>query len=296
MENSKSAKLAFYYSLALVTLIIGAISFGSVIFEFINKFFPLISDSYYSENPEIKTAISGIVIAFPIFYFIKFMIYKGIRKGEFDINSSVRKWMTYFIIFVSSVVMVGSLIGLLNNFLDGETTNNSILKILVVLIVSSSIFGFYFYDIKSSKINKKFNLVYFIISCLLVLAALVSAFFIIESPSEARSRKLDQQVLGNFETIKRGLEMYYNNNKKLPENLAELESQNYDYIDPKEFIEESTGKYYDYKAIEGKKFELCATFSAASSKDGKEAGYNSINWKHAKGYQCISKAVDEWAK
>ncbi|MCK9578042.1 DUF5671 domain-containing protein [bacterium] len=296
MENTKSAKLAFYYSLALVTLIIGAISFGSIIFEFINKFFPLISDNYYSENSGIKSAISGVIIAFPIFYFMKSLIYKGIKKGEFGINSSVRKWMTYFIIFVSSVVMVGALIGLLNNFLDGETTANSILKILTVLVVSSSIFGFYFYDIKSKEINKKFNLAYFIITCFFVLVVLISSFFIIESPAEARARKLDQKIINNFETIKRGLETYYRDNQKLPESLKVLEEQNYSYVDSKEFKEGESEKYYDYKVIEGKRFELCATFNSSSVIGGKETAYNSANWKHDKGYQCIPKTIEETGK
>lgn len=296
MENTKSAKLAFYYSLALVTLIIGAISFGSIIFELINKFFPLISDNYYSENTGLKSAISGVIIAFPIFYFMKSLIYRGIKKDEFGVNSSVRKWLTYFIIFVSSVVMVGALIGLLNNFLDGETTSNSILKILTVLAISSSIFGFYFYDIKSKAINEKFNLVYFLITCTLVIVVLISSFFVIESPTEARGRKLDQKIISNFETIKRGLETYYRDNQKLPESLKTLEEQNYSYVDSKEFMEGGSEKYYDYRIIEGKRFELCATFNSSSVIGGKETAYNSANWKHDKGYQCIQKVIEEWEK
>jgi len=292
MENTKSPKLAFYYCLALVTLIIGSISFGGIVFEFVNKFFPLVSKSYYGENSALKFAISGTVISFPIFYFMKFSIYKGIKKGEFDINSSVRKWLTYFIVFVSSVVVVGALIVLLNNFLNGETTVNFLLKTLAVLIVSSSIFTFYLYDIKRKDISGKFNLVYFIISALVILTMLICSFFIIESPTEARAKKLDQKIIGNFENIKRGIEMYYQYNKKLPSSLDDLKNQNYDYVDTNEFLEESTGKYYGYNIIEERKFELCANFNTSNIDEKEESGYSYINWRHEKGYWCVSKTID----
>jgi hypothetical protein len=292
MENQSSPKFAFYYCLALVTLVIGSISLGTIIFELINKFVPLIANNYYGENSGLKFAISGVIISFPIFYFIKSRIYSGIKKGEFGINSSVRRWLTYFIIFVSTVVMVGSLIGLLNNFLDGETTLNFVLKTLTVLGISALIFSFYFYDIKSKAINDKFNMIYFVVCVVLILAALVSSFFIIESPAEARARKLDQKILGNFETIKRGLEQYYNDNKALPKNLDELKSQDYSYIDSNEFNEEATSKYYGYNVLDDKRYELCANFNSSNLDNKNDTSYYSANWKHDKGQQCITKRIE----
>jgi hypothetical protein len=292
MENQNSPKLAFYYSLALVTLVIGSISFGTMIFEFINKFFPLVQNNYYVETSGLKFAISGVIISFPIFYFIKGLIYKGIEKGEFAINSSARKWLTYFMIFVSAVVMIGSLIGLFNNFLDGESTFNFVLKAITVLIISSTIFSFYFYDIKSREMNKKLNMMYFVISAIIVCIALVSSFFIIESPAEARAKKLDQKILSNFEAVKRGLEQYYADNAKLPSSLDDLKSQNYSYIDPAEFVEESTGKYYTYESVDAMRYKLCANFNSSNISNADNTNYYSINWKHDKGYQCITRRIE----
>ncbi|MDD5639458.1 MAG: DUF5671 domain-containing protein [Candidatus Pacebacteria bacterium] len=292
MESQNSPKLAFYYSLVLVTLIIGSVSLGTMFFEFVNKFFPLIQNDYYGELSGLKFAISGVIISFPIFYFMSFLIYKGITKGDFIINSPVRKWLTYFIIFVSAVVMIGSLITLLNNFLDGETTFNFVLKAISVLVISSAIFSFYFCDIKSKALNNKFNMTYFITSLIIVCVALISSFFIIETPSQARDRKIDEKILGNFETISRGLEQYYYENKKLPQNLDELKNQNYNYINSNEFIEESTGKYYAYNIVDEKKYELCATFNSSSINSNNDTSYYSTIWKHDKGYQCITKRIE----
>ncbi|MCK9393421.1 MAG: DUF5671 domain-containing protein [Candidatus Paceibacterota bacterium] len=296
MESQNSPKFAFFYSLALVTLIIGSISLGTMFFEFINKFFPLIQNNYYGENSGLKFAISGVIISFPIFYLIKSFIYKGIKKGDLAINSSIRKWLTYFIIFISAVVMIGSLIGLLNNFLDGETTFNFVLKAITVLVISSAIFTFYFYDIKSREINGKFIMAYFVMSAIIVCIALVSSFFIIESPTEARSRKIDQKILSNFETVKRGLEQYYVDNTKLPSNLDELKAQEYSYIDSAEFVEESTGKYYNYEVVDAVKYKLCVNFNSSNLNNGNDTTYYSVNWKHDKGYQCIVRRIESFAK
>lgn len=293
MEKSNSPKLSFYYCLSLVTLLIGSISFGTIVFEIINKVFPLISENSYGNDSGLKAAISGIVIAFPIFYFITSLIYKGIINKEFDIESGARKWLTYFIIFISSVVMIGSLIGLLNNFLDGETTSNFILKTLTVLGVSSAIFTFYFNDIKRKEISKKFNKIYFFTSLILVIIALVSSFFIVESPIEARNRKTDQGIINNLETTKRAIEQYYNEKGKLPQNLDEIKNENYEYINTQEFTEQSTGKYYTYQVIEGKKYELCANFKSSNIKEGNQNDYYMLTWKHDKGYQCITKRIED---
>ncbi|MDD4409902.1 MAG: DUF5671 domain-containing protein [Candidatus Pacebacteria bacterium] len=296
MEKSNSPKLAFYYCLSLVTLIIGSISIGTILFELINKFSPLISGNYYNDGSGLKQAISGAIIAFPIYYFITRNIYKGILKNEFDIDSGARKWLTYFIIFISSVVMIGSLIGLLMNFLDGETTMNFVLKALSILAIASSIFGFYFTDIKQKEINHSFNKKYFICSLSVVLIIFISSFFIVESPMEARNRKMDQKIISNLDAINRGVDQYYNDKKVLPENLDMIKAEGYSYIDTSQFIDETTSGYYEYRVIDDKKFELCATFNSSNMNADNNNNYYDMNWRHDKGHQCITRRVESWEK
>lgn len=295
MEKSNLPKLAFYYCLSLVTLIIGSVSLGIIISEIINNFFPLISTSYYTDDSGLKSAISGVIIAFPIYYFVTSLIYKGISKQEFDIEAGPRKWLTYFIILVSSVVMIGSLISLLNNFLDGETTINFVLHVLSILGISSTIFTFYFNDIKNKEVNKKFNMIYFICSLLVIIIAFVTSFFIVESPNEARNRKLDEKVINNLDAVKRGIDQYYIDNKKLPQTLEDVSNEKYDFLTSEQFVEVSTGKYYGYNPLEEKKYELCALFNSSNMENNTNDYYYST-WKHDMGYQCITKRVEDYIK
>ena len=226
-----SAKFAFYYMLSLVTLFIISISFGSIVFELINKFFPDITKTVYYNSSPLKSAISGILIATPIFYLVMSKIYYNLKIGELKKDSEVRRWLTYFILFISSVVVIGSLIGILNNFLDGALTINFIFKALTVLFIASLIFGFYFYDIKrqdfaANKVNKIFfcflsnNYLWFYIIP-----------FIIESPTEARNRKLDERIMQDFNDIKYAIDDYYNKNERMPNVLEELQKvQNFCHL------------------------------------------------------------------
>lgn len=295
MKDENLPKLAFYYCLALVTLAIGSISIGIVFFELIDKFFPLISRDYYGSSG-LKGAISGIVIAFPIYYFTTRNIYKGIHNQEFSIEAGPRKWLTYLIVLISSIVMIGSLIGLLNNFLDGETSTNFLLKVFSVLGISSAIFGFYFTDIKKKEIDSRFNKLYFYSSLVLVLIIFTSAFLVIESPTEARNKKIDQKTINDLDMINRAVDEFYNDKKVLPVTLKDIEIEKYQYMEFNQFIDPDTGTYYEYKVIDDKKFELCTDFLSSNlDSDNRSYDYHS-SWKHDKGYQCISRRVSEWSK
>jgi heme/copper-type cytochrome/quinol oxidase subunit 4 len=272
-----------------VTLGIACVSTGQIIFALINKFFPLLSNYEY---PELKAGISGMIVSFPIFYFIVSRIYKGMQLKEFDIDSGARKWLTYLIIFISSVVMIGSLIGLLNNFLDGEATLNFILKALTVLGISSIVFSFYFNDIKKKEVDTNMNRIYFFSTLIIAIIVFVSSFFIVESPVEARNRKIDEKIVSNLQSVTSAVNQYYSENKRLPQDFNEIKTQEYSFVDSNSFIEESTGKYYEYKIVDDKKYEICATFSSSNLDNGQK-DYYSMYWKHDKGYQCLTRRVDD---
>lgn len=286
-----SAKFAFYYMLSLVTLFIVSLSFGNVIFELINKFFPDIAKTiYYYNNSSLKSAISGLLIATPIFYFIMNRIYLNLRTGELKKDSEVRRWLTYFILFISSVVVIGSLIQILNNFLDGALTINFILKALTVLFIAALIFGFYFYDIKRREFQtNRVNQIFFTLSLLLIIVGLVSSFFIIESPAEARNRKLDEKILQDFENIRYSIDDYYYKNEKMPQDLRELQ-KNKEGL-PLGITNPINDKEYVYEIIDCERFKLCTEFSSSNLE--KVRSYYDNTWKHDKGYNCIEKEVNQ---
>jgi len=267
-----------------------SLSFGNIVFELIDKFFPDIARfGYYYNNSPLKMAISGILIATPIFYFIMSKIYFNLKIGELKKVSDVRRWLTYFILFISSVVVIGSLIGILNNFLDGALTSNFILKAFTVLFIASLIFGFYFYDIKRKDFSiNKVNKIFFFVSLIMIISGLISSFFVKESPSEARSRKLDEKIMQDFDNIRYAINNYYNKNEKAPQDLQELqkntEIMKFNIINP------INQKEYIYEFIGEDEYKLCTEFS--SSNLDKMISHCDSVWKHDKGYQCIEKQID----
>jgi len=282
-----SAKFAFYYMLSLVTLFIMSLSLGNILFEVINKFFPDITRTiYYYNNSGLKGSISGILISTPIFYFIMSKIYKSLKVGELKKDSEVRRWLTYFILFISSVVVIGSLIQILNNFLDGAFTMNFILKTLTVLSIASLIFGFYFNDIKREDFKSdKVNKIFFFVSLIIMTSAFIASFFLIESPTEARNRKLDEKIIQDFDAMRYAIDSYYSKNKTLPQNLEDIKIETINSRD----LNFDNSKEYDYKITGEETYELCANF--LSSNLEKTMSYSDTIWKHDKGYQCIKKEV-----
>lgn len=299
-QNIKQTpKYAFYYMLSLVALIFLALSSGVAIFQIINKNIVDILENFQTgySSELIKFAISALFISAPVYYLSMRAISKSLFSGAMDKDSAVRRWLTYFILFVASVVMLGWLIGILNSFLNGDLTSKFILKALTALLISASIFYFYFYDIKRAEVvnvKNKVITIYFYSSLVFVIAVLVSAFMFVESPTETRNIKYDIATLQNFSQIENALNIYYDENKKLPENLDKLVGwSKASFLTDKILTDKITNKKYEYR-IKGKNnYELCADFKTSNKDKGTNMDYNYIDelWLHDKGYQCLEKKI-----
>lgn len=300
-SNNNSAKFAFFYLLSLVALIFMAVSVGMIIFQIINKTLVDAINQYrgrYSVEA-LKFAISALIISAPIFYATARQIYKNLFSGGLDKDSPVRKWLTYFILLVSSVIMLGWLIGTINSFLDGELTTKFILKALTAIGLAAAIFSFYFYDIKREEVvgrKDKIIKIYFYGSLAVVVAVFISALFFVESPRETRDRKLDQAILNNFQKIDNDINRYYNEYNKLPKSLGELKSE-YNYLIDRDLEHPATGEKFEYKIVGDNKYELCTTFRTSNKDDEKEKYMYYEGWLHDAGYQCLNqKARDDEVK
>lgn len=295
MSNKNNAKFAFWYMLSLVALIFMALSTGQVIFQIINKFIADFSNGYAHsfDSGILKFAISSLIISIPLYYIITHQIEKSLEKKELDKDSGVRRWLTYFILFVSSVVIIVWLIATINSFLGGELTSKFLLKTLTVIVISGLVFSYYLYDIRRDETGKSNNIIktYLIVSLILTFGSLIAAFFVVESPSEARARRHDYEVLNNFTQIDSTITNYYSEKKVLPENLDQLKGQT-PYINAAALKDPKTGANYEYKKIGDKEYELCATFETDNTLAGDTQDYAYTDrWPHASGYQCLHQKV-----
>ena len=297
-QKTNSAKFSFYYLLSLVSLLFVSISSGMIIFETINKYIVDTLDQFSGQFSQeiLKFAISSLIIAAPIFFITMRQIYKSIYSGALDKESGVRKWLTYFVLLVSAVVMIFWLIMTINSYLNGELTTKAILKTLTVLTIAASIFGFYLYDIRRSEVmnvKDKVVTIYAYTTLTIVIGLFIWSLFIVESPTATRNRIHDNNVLGNFETINIAINDYYYKYKKLPADLVSLKDVSA-YLNDNNLQDQATKKMFDYKVKGDNEFELCATFLSSNKNQQIMENYlYKDRWQHDAGYQCLSqKATD----
>lgn len=152
MKPKTTPKLFFLHLLSMVTLYASAISLIVVVFQIINITIPdlLASDWYYEPNyaRTLRNGISWLVVMFPVYIATTLTLTKMYKKESALRDISVRKWLVYFTIFVAALIIMGALITVINRFLDGELTLRFFFKLITVLLVAGSIFGYYFLDMK----------------------------------------------------------------------------------------------------------------------------------------------------
>ena len=294
--TTNSAKFTFLYLLSLISLIFVVISVGNIIFQLINKHIADTISIYrgvYSSDA-IKFAISSLIIAAPVYYLSVREINKNLFLGKLDIASGVRRWLTYLILFIASVVSIGWLIVTIYSFLDGELTLKFSLKTLSVLIISATTAIYYFYDIQREKakdIKDKFIKNYFWGTILLVIVVFMLGLFFVESPQETRQRKTDNLILEKFMKISFALDNFYVDNGKLPENLEELKGD-VTYLRDEDIRHNKTNKVIEYKVLDENKYALCAEFYLDNIRaDDKRYSYLREEWPHKAGHQCLFKKV-----
>ncbi|MEI7890586.1 MAG: DUF5671 domain-containing protein [bacterium] len=287
VKQDSSAQDFFLYLVTFLSLAFVSIGEGSILFGFVDKFVTdtegLLYQSFSQES--VKFGIAALFIAGPIFLFVSRIIVARINAGRISLESKIRKWLTYIVLFFASATIIGDLITLVVNFLGGDFTSSFLLKVLVILLIAGGIFGYYFWDMRRtedvSNINKNAMIV-----CMLVLGVtFIAAFFIIDSPNVARQKKLDQQSIDTIQSIDNSIQSYFGESEKLPAKLDDLQTTKFSY---------GTGNLKDieYKIEDEKSYKLCATFLRSSLNDVAPQYFQYTNeWKHDAGNFCFARTV-----
>ena len=277
-EAEEKKNPAFHLFLYLVSFFsLGFVVQGiiSIYFQIINKLVkdPLDVTGYYSgqlDSGALKMGISSLIVSFPIYYLLVYFINKKLEKGEIDPFSKIRKFITYFAMFVFSAMSIGSLIVLLYNYLDGEFTAKFFLKSLVFFVVSIFFFVFYLKEIRRKEFPGKFWKPLFVLSMMITLSALAGGLLVVDSPTVAREKKLDKEVVEEMNTVMYDIKSFYTANNRLPK-VEENE------IKP--------GKAVEYSRTGEAAYELCATFKQPAEKA--EVMYGREDWSHPAGRYCF---------
>lgn len=146
-----NAREAFLYLVLFLTLYISAVSFGTLVFQYINNWLPDPVLGLNANIDAIRFSTSSLIIAFPVFYFVSWIVAKAIRKDPDKRSSKIRKWLTYITLFIAAGIIIGDLITLVFNLLGGELTLRFVLKVLTVGGIAGVIFGYYLWDLRKEE-------------------------------------------------------------------------------------------------------------------------------------------------
>ncbi|MDO8490303.1 MAG: DUF5671 domain-containing protein [bacterium] len=155
-QHPKATPKDFFLNLlTIITLYVSSASFLTVVFQVINLNIPDPLDQGFSDPTghlnTIRFALSSLVVFFPVYLGSMSFLHKQYAKEPFKRSLWIRKWLIYFTLFAAALIIMGDVVALVNNLLTGELKVRFFLKVVSILFVASSIFYFYFTDIKKYK-------------------------------------------------------------------------------------------------------------------------------------------------
>lgn len=293
-----------FFSFILLGIVTTAL--GTLYFQVINHFFPdaLDATNWYGASAStdaIHYATAALVIGFPLYYAALRLWFRKFREDEGRVESKLSKWLTYIVLLIAAVTIVGDLIALVYTLLQGEITARFFLKALVILTLSGGIFGFYYLERRKIQyrvdiprsIFQRFGLG----TAALVLIGVVLGFIVGGSPTTERERSFDETRASHLSSLASCIEQYAYSLGRLPTTLEDFRlSSQYNYClsylsDPE------TGAAYEYRVLSPARpdgsvmmgeYELCATFAleSLSTRANGIYGAQGVWYEHGAGESC----------
>lgn len=292
-------KDVFLHLLNIFTFYLSVVSFITLYIKYISTLFPDILNFYFTGIANsVRLSTSILVIAIPVYILTSWLLEKDLTRNPKRRELKLRKWLTYFTLFISAVMIIVDLIMFVFNFLSGELTIQFFLKVLVVLLVAGAVFGYYVWDLKRKNIKSKVPKTLAGILSFVVLASIIVGFFIIGTPAEQRQRRFDEQRVMDLQVMQGQITNYWQQKDELPLSLDLLEDDISGFLIP---VDPELNLIYEYVIIDELSFELCATFKT-STEDFNSSSQNSKyfypsnmsqqRWEHEAERTCFTRTID----
>lgn len=313
----------FFLSLGvLISLITSVVSFLNLVFETLNKKFPDVLNSSYQygystwQYESLRTAFAILIIFFPVFIVVSRFWRKWAMGSLSHWSDTIKKWLLYIILFLSSLVIVIDLVTLVKYFISGEITARFIFKAIAVL-VTAGLVGVYYISILRNRdvLPAKFGALWSTAAIVLVAGAVVWSFMVMGSPMEQRKLRLDERRVQDLQSIQWQVINHWQQKEALPATLDELRNPltGYSLPVPPEF---EKGEKYEYAVKAPMTFELCATFALPMPQGWQEYNYGGSpimpyfegkdvavsypypgggvneSWDHEAGRACFERTID----
>ncbi|MDE2019489.1 MAG: hypothetical protein KGJ13_04025 [Patescibacteria group bacterium] len=309
MDNTQpiqksSPRDVFMYLLATILLFFCAWSVINLSLEYMNVAFPDPLNPLYNAGDAIRWSLALLIIMFPVYFWVVRFLNRDITKEPAKSEIRIRKWLLYFTLFIAALLIIGDLVALIYNFLQGEITPRFLLKVAFVLAVAAAVFWYYLYDLRKAPGTFSRQAKLFVWGVLIaLLAVVVAGFFIAGSPFTQRSIRFDGQKVNDLQSLQYQIVNYWQQKGKLPATLSDLNDSISGFAAP---VDPQTGVAYEYITTASTSFQLCANFNLPSAAGQSGGGIRTApigpypyggdaannNWDHGAGRQCFSRSID----
>lgn len=280
-QASGSPREAFLHLLMFFALGSWVAALGSLLFDFINIRFPLPGDAPWSASGSLRFAVASLVVAFPVFALTSRRVRADLAANPARTLNPVRRWLSYFALFVASLILIGDGVALVVQFLGGDLTVRFVLKALAVALLAGGVVWWLLHGLREGA--RAASPAAWLALCALVIGAAVAAVWVAGGPLQARAQALDDQRIRDLRDIYHSVNSFYRDEKRLPASLDECDRS------PKTFIARKadpvTGRAYDYAVVDDDTFTLAAAFDRPSPPEraGSYGPENDGFWRHGTG-------------
>jgi len=283
----EQARDAFYYLLAFVTLGFWMVAFFYLADSLVDRAFPSPLDYSYAAltfRHEAAWSMATLLVAFPLFFFVNWIIAREVARRPDALESGVRKWLTYIALVLTAITLICDAVAFLTQFLTGDLTVRFALKALVLFVVAAGVFWYYLGTVRTELPARLRDHSFGWAAIVAVAAALALGFVNIGSPARERALSLDQRRVSDLSQIATAINRQWATSPKgrfaLPATLDKVPS-----LGDVQTKDPVTSRPFEYAPTSGTTYKLCATFEAQSFTDVRSSGQS---WNHPAGHYCYA--------
>ena len=296
LGRANSGAKDFFINLgAIIALGVVVGNLISLLFTAINKTYPVTTGYNYYGSYSISWPVASLIVFFPIFILLMWLLEKGYAVEPEKRNIGIRKWLTYITLFLAGLAFAIDLIYVLYYFIDGqEMTAGFILKALTVLVVSLAVFFYYISDILG-RLNPMSRKVWTGVALVIILGSIIWGFSVLGSPRTQRLYKYDEQKINDLQSFQNEIEIYFGAFGSLPDSLESLEISRHFFLNK----DPQNDKLYEYKKTSNLSYELCAEFNKTSDANSQSSltapvkyPSGTVSWVHKAGRYCFAQTIN----
>lgn len=288
--RGESARDGFLYLLAFLTLAVWNSALGSMLFAFIDHWFPdPVAMNWRDLRISVTWQMASVAVAFPIFVLVMRIILSEAAQSPERLESGVRRWLTYIALLLTASGVVCDLIVFLNSFLLGGLTMRLVLKVATVFVICGAIFAYYLGSLRWARHDelrqaKKRSLIFGLVSLAVVAISFCTGLGIAGTPSVQRQIETDKRRVEDLRQLASDVSLWHKAPGHVQRNEAPARLSDAVGLDNKRVVDPETKRPYEYAAGPGTEYQLCAVFAASNAGELPAP----VFWKHEAGRTCFT--------